>query len=529
MAQQNLDLGTIGDNSTGHFVYEAMDIIEDNFTDLYNNKANTSDVLLLTGGELSGNLTMAGEIDMQDYDFFVEKIQFEDNNVTKMVMLSSGAVNGDFEIHELGDHTASLNYTIGTQIWSIGTDEIITTANVGTQTVDGDNITFDTYLTLGSADVQSVIEELKDELDAAVLSAGSGDMLKSVYDTGNTGTVDDSEGLDGNDSAYHLSRANHTGTQTASTISDFDPEVSNNADVTANTAKVSNASHTGDATGDTVLTLATVNSDVGSFTNPNITVNAKGLITAASNGSGVTLDLVPTNSSTNGVTSNGVYDALVDINSYAATNSINGDKILNASIGASKLAGGIPGSYLQNTSVSGDKLATYAVTQSKISENAVTIFALSDTGISSAGAVLTSDGTNFKWDGISTSFTPVLTAASGSYSYTLLYAKYVILGNVCNFNMYFTSIAQGTASGSTSITGMPFNADGLSIFPVVIDSTGPNFYSIIGRMNNGASTMSILVQTGLDGSNAAGGSFTFNGSGVLGISGSYIANPTVIP
>jgi hypothetical protein len=49
---------------------------------------------------------------------------------------------------------------------------------------------------------------------------------------------------------------------------------------------VSNANHTGDASGSTVLTLATVNTNLGSFGSataaPTFTVNAKGLITAAS-------------------------------------------------------------------------------------------------------------------------------------------------------------------------------------------------------------------------------------------------------
>ena len=64
-------------------------------------------------------------------------------------------------------------------------------------------------------------------LDGSLITgvAGSGDMNASVYDPT---TIQ----------ADAFARVNHTGTQTASTISDFDTEVSNNTDVATNTAKV---------------------------------------------------------------------------------------------------------------------------------------------------------------------------------------------------------------------------------------------------------------------------------------------------
>jgi hypothetical protein len=62
-----------------------------------------------------------------------------------------------------------------------------------------------------------------------------------------------------------------------------------------------NATHTGDATGSTSLTLATVNSNVGTFTNSTITVNAKGLVTAASTGSAAGAETDPVVNAINGL------------------------------------------------------------------------------------------------------------------------------------------------------------------------------------------------------------------------------------
>jgi hypothetical protein len=74
---------------------------------------------------------------------------------------------------------------------------------------------------------------------------------------------------------------------TSSQVSDFATSVTNNSAVLANTAKITNATHTGDVSGSDVLTLATVNTTTpgtyGTSTAvPTITVNGKGLVTASS-------------------------------------------------------------------------------------------------------------------------------------------------------------------------------------------------------------------------------------------------------
>lgn len=69
------------------------------------------------------------------------------------------------------------------------------------------------------------------------------DGIESGAEVNNISDVNATDLTDAGDSVLHYhsadrNRANHTGTQTASTISDFDTEVSNNADVSDNTSKL---------------------------------------------------------------------------------------------------------------------------------------------------------------------------------------------------------------------------------------------------------------------------------------------------
>lgn len=80
---------------------------------------------------------------------------------------------------------------------------------------------------------------------------------------------------------------------------------------------------TGDATaagpGSSALTFATVNSNVGSFTNASITVNAKGLITAASSG---TVTTYTSNKELVTLSGTDITNQYVDLAQVAKTNSI---------------------------------------------------------------------------------------------------------------------------------------------------------------------------------------------------------------
>lgn len=140
------------------------------------------------------------------------------------------------------------------------TDKIKLIATSGTNTGDQDLSNLQVKPAEGA-----FVDGDKTKLDG--IEAGA--EVNNISDLNANALVDTSE----NALHYHdadRARANHTGTQTASTISDFDTEVSNNTDVAANTLKISytdaaavalntaketNATHTGDVTGSGALTI----------------------------------------------------------------------------------------------------------------------------------------------------------------------------------------------------------------------------------------------------------------------------------
>jgi hypothetical protein len=111
----------------------------------------------------------------------------------------------------------------------------------------------------GTDDIQNATASQKGLATAAQITKL--DDIQALAEVNNISNANATDLTDGGDSTLHIhnsdrARVNHSGTQPASSISDFDTEVSNNSSVAANTAKDSNENHSGDVTGSTALTIA---------------------------------------------------------------------------------------------------------------------------------------------------------------------------------------------------------------------------------------------------------------------------------
>ncbi|MCP4322156.1 MAG: hypothetical protein GY787_09945 [Alteromonadales bacterium] len=255
---------------TGTVVLDTDDIDDSTATNKYATQAQLDKVDFLT-------VTQNVDLDTLESDVATNnaKVSASGSIDTHSDVDLTGLANNDILVYDSGTSTFkpepapsgavdSVNGQTGTVILDADDIDDSTTTNkyatqgqldkidflTVTQSVDLDTLESDVTANNAKVSADGPVTTHND-----VTSAGSGEIItnaertklngiEALAEVNNISDVDATDLTDGGDSSLHFhssdrNRANHTGTQTASTISDFDTEVSNNTDVVANTAKVS--------------------------------------------------------------------------------------------------------------------------------------------------------------------------------------------------------------------------------------------------------------------------------------------------
>lgn len=205
---------------------------------------------------------------------------------------------------------------------------------------------------------------------------------------------------------------------------------------------------TGDVTatgpGSVAATLATVNGNVGAFTNANITVNAKGLITAASNGAGSGSPF-PFTPQTYGVSTSTTVGFLLGMFSTGST-TINGAFHLPLSNGELAVFGNLVSSGATTTAGTG---LTYSGNAFNVNttQNITTLSNLTTAGTvnTTASGALYSTATSSVTNGTGISFTGTPGALIGGTPLT-------ITNSGVTSNVAGTGISVSGATGAVTIT-----------------------------------------------------------------------------
>ncbi|HSY76978.1 MAG TPA: hypothetical protein VK890_08990, partial [Bacteroidia bacterium] len=151
--------------------------------------------------------------------------------------------------------------------------------------------------------------------DSVLVRTPSGQILKKAQSTiGAGGTVTNVASADGS-----ITVTNPTTTVDLAVVKSPKLTTARTIGIATGDATSTGSSFDGTANNTNALTLATVNSNVGSFTNASITVNGKGLITAASNGTAGTVTNVATGYGLSGGTITTTGTLLVDSSTLSNT------------------------------------------------------------------------------------------------------------------------------------------------------------------------------------------------------------------